>query len=220
MTRHDDDQPTTRSRGRDPAGSSLLGDWLCLDFANSVDDRTGDHTWDTLAGYADLVNWGWHAWVLTDAERDHLLAAGEAQPADASSVFAQAIDLREAIYRVFLAIANGAAPAPTDLATIKHAHLTALGHARLAPRDDCYDWVWDQEATLDRMLWPIATSAVELLTSDRLDRVKQCPGCDDCGWLFLDVSKNATRRWCSMEGCGSRAKMRRQYARRKGASPR
>jgi predicted RNA-binding Zn ribbon-like protein len=208
---------TARSHGRDPGFPALLGDWLCLDFANSVNNRTGGHRSDTLAGYAGLVRWAWHAWLLTDAERDHLLAAGAARPDEAPVVFARAIVLREAIYRVFLAIANGDAPAPIDLTTVKDAHLTALAHARLAPNEDAYDWVWDQDATLDKMLWPIAASAVELLTSDRLDRVKQCPGCDDCGWLFLDVSKNATRRWCSMDDCGSRAKMRRQYARRKGA---
>jgi predicted RNA-binding Zn ribbon-like protein len=217
MTKHDD-QPTPRSRGRDPAFSSLLGDWLCLDFANSVDDRTGDDRLDKLTDYVALARWGWHAWVLTDAERDQLLTAGEARPDDASSVFAQAIDLREAIYCAFAAIAEGGDPAPADLATIQHAHLAALSHAHLARADASFEWVWDEDPALDRLLWPIAISAVALLTSDRLHRVKQCPGCGDCGWLFLDVSKNATRRWCSMDDCGSRAKMRRQYARRKGAA--
>jgi predicted RNA-binding Zn ribbon-like protein len=63
-------------------------------------------------------------------------------------------------------------------------------------------------------LWLIAQSAVELLTEGELRRIKQCPGAGDCGWLFYDTSRNGTRRWCSMEGCGSRVKMRRQYARR------
>lgn len=214
-TSHED--PTTRSRGRDPAFPRLRGDWLCLDFANSVDDRTGDHPRDSLGAYADLVRWGWHASVLTDAERDELLATGRARPEEAAAVFARAIDLREAIYRAFAAIAAGENPAAPDLATIQDAHLTALGHARLTRGDERFDWTLDADPALDHPLWPIALSAVDLLTSDRLSRVKQCP-CDDCGWLFLDVSKNATRRWCSMDSCGSRAKMRRQYARRKAAS--
>ncbi|HEY7034043.1 MAG TPA: ABATE domain-containing protein [Thermomicrobiales bacterium] len=209
------DHPT-RSRGRDPSLPALLGDWLCLDFANTVNDRTGKNPRDTLAGYADLARWAWHAALVTGTERDHLFAAAEARPTAASSVFAGAIALREAVYRVFVAIAAGANPARADLATIQQAHLTALGHAHLARGTGSFEWVWDEPPALDRMLWPIATSAVALLTSDRLHRVKQCPGCDDCGWLFLDVSKNATRRWCSMDDCGSRAKMRRQYARRKG----
>jgi len=66
---------------------------------------------------------------------------------------------------------------------------------------------------LDQMLWPIVRSAVDLLTSREARRVKVCPGLDDCGWLFLDTSKSGRRRWCSMDSCGSRSKMRRYYAR-------
>jgi predicted RNA-binding Zn ribbon-like protein len=212
------DQPSFRSPGRAPALPRLLGDWLCLDFANTVDNRTGGERRDSLTSYADLVRWSWHGWLLTDAERDRLLAVAHSQPDEAATVFSRAIDLREAIYRAFAAIAAGQDPAPADLAAIQHAHLAALGHARLWRTDDRFDWTWDPSPALDQPLWPVAASAVELLTSDRLHRVKQCPGCDDCGWLFLDVSKNATRRWCSMDDCGSRAKMRRRYARRKGAS--
>ncbi len=79
-------------------------------------------------------------------------------------------------------------------------------------------WTWDADIrALDRMLWPIVSSAIELLTSHDLRRVKECPGAGDCGWLFFDTSKNGTRHWCSMEGCGSRVKMRRQYARTRNA---
>ncbi len=68
---------------------------------------------------------------------------------------------------------------------------------------------------LDRPLWAIASSAVEVLTRDELGQIKECTGTNDCGWLFYDTSKNASRRWCSMEGCDSRVKMRRWYARRR-----
>jgi predicted RNA-binding Zn ribbon-like protein len=64
------------------------------------------------------------------------------------------------------------------------------------------------------MLAPIVKSAADLLLSDMLDRVKQCEG-DPCGWLFLDTSRNRSRRWCSMEDCGNRAKARRFYQRKK-----
>ncbi len=215
--RRDDEQPA-RTRKRDPNFEPLRGDWLCLDFANTVDDRRTDHEVDHLSSYADLVRWSWHAWILTDAERDRLLAAGEGDPVEAATIFERAIAWREAIYRVFAEIAAGDVPPSDDLATIHQAHLTALSHARLRWQGGRYEWVCDDEPALDGVLWPIAMSAVELLTSDRLERVKQCPGCDDCAWLFLDTSKNGTRRWCTMEGCGSRAKMRRQYARRKQAA--
>lgn len=64
------------------------------------------------------------------------------------------------------------------------------------------------------MVWPIAVSAVELALSEHLGRVRRCPGDDGrCGWLFVDLSKSGTRRWCSMRTCGSRLKSRRQVER-------
>jgi predicted RNA-binding Zn ribbon-like protein len=204
-----------RRLGRDPELPRLLGDCLCLDFANTVEDRTGPHPVDTLTDYARLVRWGWHAGELTLEQRDHLSDESAHRPGEAAATLARAITLREAIYRVFAAIAHGATPERADLAVIESANLAALAPAHLARRDEWFEWTWDDAPVLDRPLWPVARSAIELLMSDRLSRVKQCPGTDDCGWLFLDLSKNGARRWCSMESCGSRAKMRRHYARRR-----
>jgi predicted RNA-binding Zn ribbon-like protein len=61
---------------------------------------------------------------------------------------------------------------------------------------------------LDRMLWPLAHSAAELLASSERARVRLCEG-EDCGWLFLDTSRNGARHWCDMKDCGNRAKVRR-----------
>jgi len=47
-----------------------------------------------------------------------------------------------------------------------------------------------------------------LTSSQRLNQVRQCRG-DNCGWLFVDGSKNHSRRWCDMRDCGNRAKVRR-----------
>ena len=71
-----------------------------------------------------------------------------------------------------------------------------------------------------RPIWPVALSAAELLMLGDLGRVEECPGSDGCGWLFFDSSKNGRRRWCSMEGCGSRDKMRRLYARKRNGGRR
>ena len=81
----------------------------------------------------------------------------------------------------------------------------------------CVDSV-DEESWYNQLLWLVAKSAVELLTSSDLHQVKECPGNKGCGWLFLDTSKNGSRQWCSMEGCGSRAKRRRQYGRLRRAT--
>jgi predicted RNA-binding Zn ribbon-like protein len=65
------------------------------------------------------------------------------------------------------------------------------------------------------MLWPIAQSAADLMTSDKRNSVRQC-GADDCAWLFLDESRNHSRRWCDMKTCGNRQKARRHYASKHG----
>jgi predicted RNA-binding Zn ribbon-like protein len=90
----------------------------------------------------------------------------------------------------------------------------ALAHFRVAWSPAGFGWEWDQaNSGLDRVLWPVAWSAAELLTQGPLERIRECPGQDTCGWLFLDLSKNASRRWCDMRVCGNRAKARRHYER-------
>ncbi len=195
----------------------LLGERLCLHFANTIESRIGPEPEDFLRGYPDLVRWGRHVGVVTAAEADRLLAEADGRPADAAAAFERAMVLRDAIYRIFLAVAHGRAPEAGDLEALRRTWLEAMGQSRLVATDGGIAWApAEEDAGLDRVIWPVARSAVELLTSEDLGRVKECPGAGDCGWLFLDTSKNGTRRWCSMEGCGSRVKMRRQYARRRG----
>jgi predicted RNA-binding Zn ribbon-like protein len=119
------------------------------------------------------------------------------------------------VIHVFVAIARKGSPTPIDLDALRAAYCAALQHARLTPAaDGGYVWDWIEAEALDRVIWPIARSAIELLTSPEVARVKECANAAGCGWLFLDRSKNGSRRWCSMDECGSRDKMRRQYARR------
>lgn len=201
-----------------PASLRLLAGSLCLDFANTVDPRLGPERRDRLRAYSDLVVWGRHAGVLSVDQLLLLLAEAEERPDTAAAILASAVELREAIYRVFLAVARGGPPPPPDLETIRRVHVGAMRQTRLVPAGDRFALDWrDDGAELGRILWPVARSAVELLTAGDLARLKECPGAGDCGWLFLDASKNGTRRWCSMEGCGSRVKMRRRYARRNAA---
>ncbi len=199
----------------------LLGERLCLNFANTVDPRHSDHPREFLATYADLVAWARRADALTQDEGDHLLHEATRRPADATAVFHQARALREAVYTVFSALARGASPAEATVAMLNDELSAALSHARVAPSGAAFVWAWeDNGPALDRMLWPVARSAADLLTSGCLGRVRECPGEDGCGWLFLDTSKNGSRRWCSMEGCGNRSKARRYHARRQTGSMR
>lgn len=201
-----------RNLGHDPAFPRLLGERLCLNFANTVESPRHNPE-EFLHDYDDLVRWGRHAGILTESSVTHLLAEAARRPEEAAAAFARALALRSAITHTFRAIARAASPAANDLDHLRLTYAGAITHAQFAPAETSLSWSWDEDAALDGPLWPLAHSAVTLLTNGDLTRVKECPGANDCGWLFYDTSKNGSRRWCSMEGCGSRVKMRRLYAR-------
>jgi predicted RNA-binding Zn ribbon-like protein len=147
-----------------------------------------------------------------------LLRVAEFRPAEAADAFEWALALRETIYRSFSAVAYGGRPVEADLNALTAAHLETLAHYRIAPTTEGFGWKSAKDDGLGRPMWQVSLSASGLLTGGELDRVKACPvGEGGCAWLFYDESKNRSRRWCSMEGCGSRAKMRRMYARRREA---
>ena len=199
----------------------LLGGELCLDFANTVEPRLGNHRSDYLAGYEDLVAWSRHAGSLGEEEARRLLLEAEGKPSGAAAAWERAVALRETVYRVFAAVAEGAQPEAPDLDALAAAHREALAHHRLVPAASGFGWARVEGDELEEPLWPVALSATRLLTSGGLERVKECAAEEGgCGWLFYDASKNKSRRWCSMSDCGSRAKMRRMYARRRSVGPR
>jgi predicted RNA-binding Zn ribbon-like protein len=117
--------------------------------------------------------------------------------------------------RVFASIAKGKEANGADLAELNKMVQEALSRLAITPVGEGYDWTWvPEEKALEQMLWPIARSAADLLTSPELGRVKRCAR-EGCDWLFVDESKNHSRRWCSMSLCGSRVKARRYYRRQK-----
>jgi predicted RNA-binding Zn ribbon-like protein len=216
-----DTRPNKRSRGqgRTQDFPRLLGGRLCLQFANTVEAPAGPSPLDFLGSYSDLARWGWHAGVLEDADVEWLTAAAARDPEGAAAVFRRALALRDAVDRLFRTVARAGTPDEGDLGLVWREHAAAVAHGRLLPDGDGYAWSWEgTPADLGRPLWPVARSAVELLCDGDLRRVKECPGAGDCGWLFYDTSRNGARRWCSMEGCGSRVKMRRHYARQRAGT--
>jgi predicted RNA-binding Zn ribbon-like protein len=196
----------------------LLGQRLCLNFINTVDVRHSDHPREYLTSYAALVAWAHHADTLTEYQMQQLLQIAAHAPETAERVLQQARLLREALYRIFIAQVHRTSPPHDDVATLNSAVARAMSYARMIPSADGFVWGWvDEPHKLDRMLWPVVRSAMELLTSQERHRVRECLGDDGCGWLFLDTSKNRSRRWCSMAGCGNRAKARRHYQRHRAS---
>ncbi|HEX7064460.1 MAG TPA: ABATE domain-containing protein [Bacillales bacterium] len=195
---------------------TLIGERLCLDFTNTAGWHAADDPDEWLTSYERLAGWSRHAGILTDKQENTLLQEAKQRPKEAEEVLAQALELREAVYRLFVSIAKGEPNhASDDLVIVNKNVKEAYRHAEILPRADGFALEFEKNADkLNWMLWPIVQSTTELLISEKLDRVKQCEG-DPCGWLFLDTSRNRSRRWCSMQDCGNRAKARRFYQRKK-----
>lgn len=192
---------------------------LPLAFANTADWHASEQPVESLNTYADLIAWGQQTAVLSESQAEQLASLAEDRPGAAATVLEQAVTLREAIYRIFSATSEGRVPAAADLAVLTQALRQSLAHVEIVQVGESYVWSWEEPGhALDQMLWPVARRAAELLTSDWLDRVKECEDDRGCGFLFIDTSKNRSRRWCSMESCGNRAKVRRHRKRQRAAA--
>lgn len=192
----------------------LSGGALCLDFANTLEDRPLC-TKDDLKDYADLLAFSRQTSVLDDVSARRLDQAAKRQPGDARAAFRRAVAFRERLYAVFSSLARGREPEGQDLEALNRALGRAFARLRVAktPNGFGWDWTGDPEA-LDRVLWPVARSAANLLTSDERDQVRECAS-EACSWLFVDRSRTHRRRWCDMKTCGNRAKARRHYQKKR-----
>jgi predicted RNA-binding Zn ribbon-like protein len=190
----------------------LVGGALCLDFVNTVDPRHAQNRFDYLPDYGTLVGWAVHAGAISRAEAKRLLLAAKGRPALAWEALRRGLRLREALYELFAAGIGDRRPSSRALGAFNRELQATLGVARLVPRDGQFLLAPAVDGRkLDQVLWPVVDSAIKLLTGAQLDRVRECPGPGNCGWLFLDLSRNATRRWCDMRTCGNRVKAHRHY---------
>ena len=183
-----------------------------LDFANTVAARRGRWGPDLLIGYDDLLAWAERARLLDEAERGRLRETAAAAQEESAAALERAKRLREALYGVFSALAAAEAPPVGALKLIRKEYLHAQSSRDLSARDGAVAWEWPGELDLNAVTHRIAVQAVALLTGPDLRRVKECHG-RNCGWLFVDSSRNASRRWCSGEDCGTLARVTRHRMR-------
>ncbi|MDA0702023.1 MAG: ABATE domain-containing protein [Proteobacteria bacterium] len=182
---------------------------ICLDFANTLSGRMDPAPIERIDSYAALVAWAAQGGLLTEPRAADLLGEARGRLKEAQTAVARAAALRAAIHQAFAARAVGRVPDPDPITDINAALAAAMRHRRLEVEDGRVAWGWEKTPdALDQMLWPVAQSAADVLTASDPVRVKECPGIG-CGWLFVDRSKNGSRRWCEMEVCGNRAKARR-----------
>jgi predicted RNA-binding Zn ribbon-like protein len=206
---------------RPAALMNLVGGRLCLDFVNTVGGWKADPARgkydpyaavaraDKLNDYFDLLAWSLHVGVFNENEAQALAREAGRREKEAAATLKRAVSLRGAIYRVCAAVIHRAHPRASDIDLLNQELNVANGRVRLGVGEENFVWEWtDTKNALDRMLWRIADSAAEMLTTDDLTRLRGCPG-EECGWLFLDISKNSRRQWCDMQACGNLAKVRR-----------
>jgi predicted RNA-binding Zn ribbon-like protein len=183
----------------------IVAGHLSLDFANTVDDPLGPLRYDHVADYPALLGWSVRVGTLPVEAASALFLAGERQPRRAAEVVLRAVALRDALNASFAAVVDRTSLAG-PWSGLRPFIATAIGNA--GPPDP--DPSWDR-TELESPLWPVADAAYRLLTGRDRARLKRCAGCP---WLFLDQSKNGSRRWCSMDDCGTDRKKRRYVATR------
>jgi predicted RNA-binding Zn ribbon-like protein len=218
----------TANRTQNPRELPIVGGHLALDFANTVDDPEGPQRYDHAGTYPELVGWSARIGILRLDQADALLAAAAEHPLVSSIAVRRAHALRGILIDTFTEIAvinNDAAAGPKRPMPAVHWDelrpfvTDAMAHAELELRPEpvegqahaVYQLTWPETTRLDVMLGPIGLAAVDLLLSPQLSRLKKCAGCP---WVFLDQSKNQSRRWCAMNDCGTHEKIRRYVTRR------
>jgi predicted RNA-binding Zn ribbon-like protein len=197
-----------------------IGGALCLDFTNTASWEADRQTTELLNDFPDLVRWCTEAALLHRDSAVTLVEEREENTAEAAVILAKAKDLRATLYRIFMAVSRRKFPASRDLQLLNETlNQTPL---RLQVRREKNQFLSERKAVgtkFAKLLGPVVWSALELLTSAEIDQVKCCAS-ETCGWLFLDNTKNHSRRWCDMADCGSHAKAKRYYRKKLSASAR
>lgn len=167
---------------------------ISLDFCNTLSRTRQDADWDRARTPRDFLEWAQRCGIPLER-------------APAAPALARLLDLRAALAAIFDAVADQRTPGARDLATLNAELADARAAERLAPTDRGFVLADGAPAAVDRFRHTVARDAADLLTGD-LRRIKRCPD-DECLWLFHDGSKNLSRRWCAMDDCGTKDKVRR-----------
>jgi predicted RNA-binding Zn ribbon-like protein len=189
---------------------------LCLNYANTLSWRGSDKPVEKFHGLADILRWTQRSGAVRPATTQQLRGWSRHHQAEAGELFAQAIAIREAMFRIFSAIAVAAAVPSKDFMVLSAALANAPARHQLARLGQRCGWRLEPgEPSAARILAPVLWSAGDLMLNAPFRPIRRCAN-EECLWLFIDQSKNGTRRWCDMNSCGNRAKARRHYAKIRG----
>lgn len=204
-----------RARSRPSAPAEELDLTRALAFVNTLSARSTPSPSEKLLSYEALLDWAREAGLLAPDDAERLAGRARRRHQEATRVLERVKALRELLHDTLTATEAQRVPAAAVLEALSDQLAGWYAHGRLIKTDDAYQWIYAGDDDLERVLWEIARAVARLLTSARLARVRACAA-GDCGWWFLDDSKNRSRRWCDMKICGNREKLRRFRARSDG----
>ncbi len=197
---------------------------LCLEYINTIDGRLEEKVRDSfvftirrekLNSYLDLIDWAKAIGILTETTAAKIIRLTGQNEKETKQNFNRAIAFRESLFRIFRHIIGGIEPPIDDIELLNNESTEARSRQKLIYEPNKFIWKLETEAEEPgSIIWPVALSATELLMSEQISRVRQCPG-ENCGWLFLDTSKNKSRQWCDMKDCGNLAKVHRYREKQK-----
>lgn len=202
---------TVRTAHNDTKFQYVGGD-RSMDFVNTA--SSASHGPDRLTSYRALLEWAQGSGVSSRTTAVSLLRRSDEYPARAVRVLAEATQLRQLLEQLFSKLVQNEA-AHAEIAELNKTWLaTAFAELALVPGDkNTLELAWPRaEEALEAPLWVIAHAAALLLVSSDVSHIRRCGG-TDCGWYFVDRSRNSLRRWCEMETCGTRMKSVRRAAR-------
>jgi predicted RNA-binding Zn ribbon-like protein len=198
-----------------------IGGDPAIDLVNTVDWTSKGLVEDRLSEYSRLTHWAEGAGLVVPRLAAHFRTEAGARPDAAAKALRETIQLRWVLRQIFVAVVHGEVLASlqatrdlNELLSQSFSHLQLAGMPRGAAAGAALQWSWrDASNRLDSLIWPVVRSAAELLVSDEANRIHECGGID-CGWMYVDRSRNGLRRWCEMESCGTREKSRQRAQRR------
>ncbi len=186
----------------------LVAGHAVLDLVNTLDWRfrdTGPE--ELLKEYDDLLRFAEQSKVLSARQARHLRRTASSRAS--THILQSAIELREALAQVFYDLLEQRSPSATSLKTLETFFEQARNQQKLQWNSSAIEWTWSgSEDDPAFPLWTLSAAASALITSETMQHLRACDS-PECRWLFLDTSKNHTRRWCDMKLCGNRMKARR-----------
>lgn len=183
----------------------LVAGNLALDFVNTDIASQADRSTDVLRSAQEFL-----AWCVRAGSESTSSAPADWSRGQEQAFLTDAVDLRSAVRAIVEAICERRDPDVAALDTLRSAYADAVDRAAVKLDGGRLLWAWEP-ASPRSAFSEVVGVAVDLLRDAPVDRLKACP---NCGFVFLDTTRNGSRRWCSMEDCGTQQKMRRYVTKR------